>query len=38
MEAKSGTSLFIFRQGDDLIYLLLYVNDIVLAASSAELL
>jgi len=37
-EAKSDTSLFVFRRGDDMIYLLLYVDDIVLAASSVELL
>jgi hypothetical protein len=38
VEAKSDTSLFIFRCGSDTIYLLLYVDDIVLTASSAELL
>jgi hypothetical protein len=38
VEAKSDTSLFIFRCGTDMVYLLLYVNDIVLTASSAALL
>jgi hypothetical protein len=38
IEAKSGTSLFIFRRGSDTVYLLLYVNDIILTASSTELL
>jgi len=38
MEAKSDTSLFVFRRGDDMIYLLLYVDDIVLTASSTGLL
>jgi hypothetical protein len=38
IEAKSDTSLFIFRQGLDTIYLLLYVDDIILTASSTELL
>jgi len=37
-EAKSDTSLFVFHRGDDMIYLLLYVDDIVLTASSAGLL
>jgi len=37
-EAKSDTSLFVFRRGDDMIYLLLYVDDIVLTASSVGLL
>jgi hypothetical protein len=30
--------LFIYRRGADIAYLLLYVNDIVLTASSLELL
>jgi hypothetical protein len=38
VEAKSDTSLFIFWRGIDTIYLLLYVDDIVLTASSATLL
>mgnify|MGYP000891389624 CR=1 FL=1 len=38
MEAKYDTSLFVFHHGDDMIYLLLYVDDIVLTASSTELL
>jgi hypothetical protein len=35
VKAKSDTSLFIQRHGDDTIYLLLYVDDIVFIASSA---
>jgi hypothetical protein len=35
VEAKSDTSLFVFRRGTDMVYLLLYINDIVLTASSA---
>jgi hypothetical protein len=38
VEAKSDTSLFIFRCGADTVYLLLYVDDIVLTASSTALL
>jgi hypothetical protein len=38
VEAKSDTSLFIYRCGDDTVYLLLYVNDIVLTTSTADLL
>jgi hypothetical protein len=38
IEAKSDTSLFIFRHGLDTVYLLLYVDDIILTASSTELL
>jgi hypothetical protein len=38
VEAKIDTSLFIFRGGIDTVYLLLYVDDIVLTASSAALL
>jgi hypothetical protein len=38
IEAKSDTSLFIFRRGSDTVYLLLYVDDIILIASSTELL
>jgi hypothetical protein len=38
IEAKSDTSLFIFRRGSYTVYLLLYVDDIILTASSTELL
>jgi hypothetical protein len=38
IEVKSDTSLFIFRHGSDMIYLLLYVDDIILTVSSMELL
>jgi hypothetical protein len=38
IETKSDTSLFIFRRGSDTVYLLLYVDDIILTASSTELL
>jgi hypothetical protein len=38
VEAKSDTSLFIYRRGDGTIYLLLYVDDIVLTASTVDLL
>jgi hypothetical protein len=38
VEAKSDTSLFILRPGSDTAHLLLYVDDIVLTASSPELL
>ena len=37
-EAKSDSSLFIYRRGDETVYLLLYVDDIVLTASSQQLL
>ena len=37
-EAKSDMSLFIYRRGDETAYLLLYVDDIVLTASSQQLL
>jgi hypothetical protein len=37
-ETKSNTSLFIYRRGDETAYLLLYIDDIVLAASSQQLL
>ena len=37
-EARSDTSLFIYRQGSDVAYLLQYVDDIVLTASSSVLL
>ena len=36
-EAKSDT-LFIYRRGTETVYLLLYVDDIVLTASSQQLL
>jgi hypothetical protein len=35
MEAKSDTSLFVYRHGTDTTYVLLYVDDIVLIASSS---
>jgi hypothetical protein len=38
VETKADTSLFIFRQGADTVYLLLYVDDIILTASSTTLL
>jgi hypothetical protein len=38
VEAKSDTFLFIFRCGTDMVYLLLYIYDIVLTASSTALL
>jgi hypothetical protein len=38
VEAKSDTSLFIYHHGSDTAYLLLYVDDIVLTASSPGLL
>jgi hypothetical protein len=38
IEAKSDTSLFIFRRGSNTVYLLLYVDDIILTASGTELL
>jgi hypothetical protein len=37
-EAKSDTSLFIYWCGDDTVYLLLYVDDIMLTTSIADLL
>jgi hypothetical protein len=37
-EAKSDTSLFIYGHGSDMAFLLLYVDDIVLTASSTDLL
>jgi hypothetical protein len=37
VEAKSDTSLFVFRHGDDMVYLLLYVDDIVFTVSSTTL-
>jgi hypothetical protein len=38
IEVKSDISLFIFRRGSDTVYLLLYVDNIILTASSTELL
>jgi hypothetical protein len=38
VEAKSDTSLFVFHRGADAVYLLLYVDDIMLTASSIVLL
>jgi hypothetical protein len=38
IEAKSNTSLFIFHRGSDTVYLLLYIDDIILTASSTKLL
>ena len=38
VEAKTDTSLFVYHSGADLVYLLLYVDDIILTASSTSLL
>jgi hypothetical protein len=38
VEAKSDTSLFVYASGVDTAYLLLYVDDIVLTASTPDLL
>jgi hypothetical protein len=38
VDAKSDTILFVFRCGTNMVYLLLYVDDIVLITSSATLL
>jgi hypothetical protein len=38
VEAKSDTSLFVYRCSADTAYLLLYVDNIILTASSPELL
>jgi hypothetical protein len=38
VEAKLDTSLFIFYRGSNTVYLLLYVDVIILIASTAELL
>jgi hypothetical protein len=38
VEAKSDTSLFIFRRGPDTVYLLFYVDNIIPTSSSTELL
>ena len=37
VEAKTDTSLFVYRRGSEIAYLLLYVDDIVLTASSTDL-
>jgi hypothetical protein len=37
VKVKSDTSLFIYQRGDDTVYLLLYVDDIVLTASTTDL-
>ena len=37
-EARSDTSLFVYRHGSETVYLLLYVDDIILTASSQQLL
>jgi len=38
VEAKTDTSQFVYRLGSDIVYLLLYVDDIVLTTSSVALL
>jgi len=38
VEAKTGTLLFVYHQGGDTMYLLHYVDDIILTASSTLLL
>ena len=38
VEAKADTSLFTFRWGADTVYLLLYIDDIIITASSTTLL
>jgi ribonuclease HI len=38
IEAKTDTSLFIYQHGPDSAYLLLYVDDIILTASTTALL
>jgi hypothetical protein len=37
LEAKSDTSMFIYRRGDDTIYLLLYVDYTMLTTSTDDL-
>ncbi|KAJ9566253.1 LOW QUALITY PROTEIN: hypothetical protein OSB04_002219 [Centaurea solstitialis] len=37
LRSKTGTSLFMYHRGSDTIYLLLYVDDIILTASSPTL-
>jgi hypothetical protein len=38
VETKADTSLFIFHRGTDTVYLLLYIDDIIMTASSMMLL
>jgi hypothetical protein len=38
VESKADTSLFVYHRGSETAYLLLYVDDIVLTASSSALL
>ena len=38
VEAKTDTSLFVYHRGDNMVYLLLYVDDFVLMAFSTPLL
>ncbi|WVZ54515.1 hypothetical protein U9M48_005301 [Paspalum notatum var. saurae] len=38
VEAKTDTSLFVYRHGDELAFLLLYVDDVILTASTSSLL
>jgi hypothetical protein len=38
IEAKSDTSLFIYRYGNDTVYLLLYVDDIMLTTTTPKIL
>jgi hypothetical protein len=38
VEVRSDTSLFVFRCGTNTVYLMVYVDDIVLTASSTALL
>jgi hypothetical protein len=38
VEAKLDTSLFVYHRGTDTVYLLLYIDDIILIASQPELL
>jgi hypothetical protein len=38
VEAKVGTSLFVFHRGNNIVYLLLYVDDIILTTLHLKLL
>ena len=38
IDAKLDTSLFIYRCGEDTVYLLLYIDDIMLTTSTTDLL